>query len=350
MKKFRVLVIAFLAIAVMFAIAPKSVQAQGGGQSGWAECNGWEDPSYKPANCRLRALLYKGYPPQGMGTDMDWYAWGGMTPKPLSRGTCCGLAPSMCYTLPPTPPFPPSPTPTVDPTIEPTKTPEPTDTPTPEPTSTPEPTQTATPSPTPTASPTPSPTPTVEPTVEPTPEPTSTPEPTETPMPTLTSTPVPQWQPSWPACDAKPSDVHPSYYNDWVYRCGNPSTPEPVRVVFDTGIPLSSDASKANLTGGMLEIPELGISLPVYGYEAQANERINPIAGHAAQVGSALAVHTGDLNYANIDGVTVKLNGRIYQAERVLNQRYALVSTDFFGIVTCWPNAGGNWGYALIPQ
>lgn len=205
---------------------------------------------------------------------------------------------------------------------EPTNTPEPTDTPT------------VTPSPTPTASPTPSPTPTVEPTVE----------------PTATSTPVPQWQPSWPACDAKIEDVHPSFMEDWLYRCGDPSTPEPVKVVFDTGIPESSDASAINLTGSTLEIPELGINLPVYGYGAQANERINPIAGHAAQVGSAMAIHIGDLYYANIDGMTVKLNGRIYQAERVLNQRYALIDTDFFGIVTCWPNAGGNWGYRLIPQ
>jgi len=212
--------------------------------------------------------------------------------------------------------------------------------PTPDPTETPDPVD-PTPSPTPTASPTPSSTPTVEPTE--TPEPISTPDPVD-------PTPTPQWQPSWPACDAKESDVDPSMYNDWVYRCGDPSTPEPVKVVFDTGIPMSSDAYGLNLTGSKMEIPELGVSLPVYTYQAQTAERVNPISGHAVQVGSAMAIHIGDLYYANIDGMTVELNGQQYQAERVLNQHYALIETSFFGIVTCWPNAGGNWGYALIPQ
>jgi hypothetical protein len=70
-------------------------------------------------------------------------------------------------------------------------------------------------------------------TTPPPPTATGTPEPTQTATapatPEQTKTPEPpQWRPSWPACDAKASDVAPQFMEDWKFRCQPaPATPAP---------------------------------------------------------------------------------------------------------------------------
>ena len=341
MKKFSVLVIAFLAIAVFTVIAPKKHAEACYAETG-ADCyTGWATPT-EDGELKFYVLNDQGgytlikteKAKAGVTYTVTWsdYSWIDTSKQLKLKTEVDGQGTRVVLFGGPE---------CVTPTSTPTNTPSPTPTASPTPTSTP--TQTATPSSTPTASPTS----TVVPSE--TPDPSLTPEPTGTPVPTATSTPEP-WRPSWPACDAKIEDVHPSFMEDWLYFCGDPATPEPVKVVFDTGIPVSDDASTVNLTGGMLEIPDLGISLPIYTINPSGVRNVNPIAGHAGQIGSAYAVHIGDLNYADIDGVIVTINDQAYKAEKVINRGYRFIETDFFGIVTCWPNAGGNWGYALIPQ
>ncbi|HRN86567.1 MAG TPA: SdrD B-like domain-containing protein [Candidatus Dojkabacteria bacterium] len=165
--------------------------------SGWDECNGWTEPSYRTNTtikvvdgktiggmllCRDRALkraengefyypdMIPGLstPPSGSrtattpGTDSQWYKWGKTETKEhfLSEGTACGLGPRVCLPTP-TPTKTPSPTPTIKPsatpTIKPSATPttKPSATPTTKPSATPTTKPSATPTTKPSATPTP---------------------------------------------------------------------------------------------------------------------------------------------------------------------------------------------------
>ncbi len=71
-------------------------------ESGWPECR-FGQSTYDKIKCRAKAEESKGVSGPVNGTDEDWYIWGQSEPNPLSCSTSCGLAPSFCASLSPTP-------------------------------------------------------------------------------------------------------------------------------------------------------------------------------------------------------------------------------------------------------
>lgn len=80
-------------------------------RSGWPECH-YGVSTYDKQACREKAENWKGVQGPDDDSDASWYTWATNPPKPLSCGTSCGIAPSVCQDATPTA----SPTATIQPT------------------------------------------------------------------------------------------------------------------------------------------------------------------------------------------------------------------------------------------
>lgn len=74
-------------------------------RSGWPECE-YGEPTYDKQACRTRAENWKGVDGPASDDDPSWHTWAINPPKPLSCGTSCGVAPSVCLGATPTVPPP----------------------------------------------------------------------------------------------------------------------------------------------------------------------------------------------------------------------------------------------------
>ena len=70
-------------------------------RSGWPECE-YGESTYDKEACRERAENWKGVDGPITEDDPAWHAWAVNPPKPLSCGTSCGIAPSVCQDTTPT--------------------------------------------------------------------------------------------------------------------------------------------------------------------------------------------------------------------------------------------------------